>query len=69
MKAKRRKRLEQHAEKKREKQGKEREKEKQDKMERTGRPRAIAIPVALLCMVANWNERKQGGGPDGDKVL
>ena len=28
-----------------------------------------AIPIALLCMVVNWNERKQGSGPKGDKVL
>ena len=28
-----------------------------------------AIPVALLCMVVNWNERKQGSGPEGDEVL
>ena len=28
-----------------------------------------AIPVALLCMIVNWNERKQGSGPEGDKVL
>ena len=27
-----------------------------------------AIPVALLCMVVNQNER-QGSGPEGDKVL
>ena len=27
-----------------------------------------AIPIALLCMVVNWNER-QGSGPKGDKVL
>ena len=28
-----------------------------------------AIPVALLCMVVNWRERKQGSGPKGNKVL
>ena len=28
-----------------------------------------AIPVALLCMVVNRNERKQGSGPERDKVL
>ena len=28
-----------------------------------------AIPVALLCMIANWSERKQGSGPEGDEVL
>ena len=28
-----------------------------------------AIPVALLCMVVNRNERKQGSGPVGDEVL
>ena len=27
-----------------------------------------AIPVALLCMVINRNER-QGSGPEGDEVL
>ena len=27
-----------------------------------------AIPVALLCMVVNWNER-QGSGPKVDEVL
>ena len=28
-----------------------------------------AIPVALLCLVVNQNERKQGSGSKGDKVL
>ena len=28
-----------------------------------------AIPVTLLCMIVNWSERKQGGGPEGDEVL
>ena len=28
-----------------------------------------AIPVALLCMIVKWSERKQGSGPEGDKVL
>ena len=28
-----------------------------------------AIPVALLCMIVNLSERKQGSGPEGDKVL
>ena len=28
-----------------------------------------AIPVALLCLIVNWSERKQGSGPEGDKVL
>ena len=28
-----------------------------------------AIPVALLCMIVNWRERKQGSGPEGDEVL
>ena len=28
-----------------------------------------AIPVALLCMIVNWSERKQGSGPEGDEVL
>ena len=28
-----------------------------------------AIPVVLLCMVVNRNERKQGSGPEGDEVL
>ena len=28
-----------------------------------------AIPVALLCMVVNWSERKQDSGPEEDKVL
>ena len=27
------------------------------------------IPVALLCMIVNWSERKQGSGPKGDEVL
>ena len=27
------------------------------------------IPVALLCMILNLSERKQGSGPKGDKVL
>ena len=28
-----------------------------------------AIPVALLCMIVTWSERKQGSGPKGDKAL
>ena len=28
-----------------------------------------AIPVALLCMIVNWSEGKQGSGPEGDEVL
>ena len=28
-----------------------------------------AIPIALLCMIGNWSERKQGSGPKGNKVL
>ena len=28
-----------------------------------------AIPVALLCMIMNWSERKQGSGLKGDEVL
>ena len=28
-----------------------------------------AIPVALLCMIMKWSERKQGSGPEGDEVL
>ena len=28
-----------------------------------------AIPVALLCMIVNLNEMKQGSGPKGDEVL
>ena len=28
-----------------------------------------AIPVALLCMIVEWSERKQGSGPEGDEVL
>ena len=28
-----------------------------------------AIPVALLRMIVIWSERKQGSGPEGDKVL
>ena len=28
-----------------------------------------AITVALLCMIVNWIEGKQGSGPKGDKVL
>ena len=27
-----------------------------------------ATPVALLCMIVNWSERKQGSGPKGDEV-
>ena len=27
------------------------------------------IPVALLCMVVNQSERKQGSGLEGDEVL
>ena len=28
-----------------------------------------AIPIALLCMIVKWSERKQGSGPKGDEVL
>ena len=28
-----------------------------------------AIPVALLCMMVNWSERRQGSGSKGDEVL
>ena len=28
-----------------------------------------AIPVALLYVIVNWSERKQGSGPEADKVL
>ena len=28
-----------------------------------------AIPVALLWVIANWSEGKQGSGPKGDEVL
>ena len=28
-----------------------------------------AIPVALLCMVVNRNDRKQGSGTEGDEIL
>ena len=28
-----------------------------------------AIPVALLCMIVNWSEGKQGSSPEGDEVL
>ena len=28
-----------------------------------------AIPVALLCLIVNWSEGKQGSGPEGDDVL
>ena len=28
-----------------------------------------AIPVALLCMIVNLSEGKQGSGPEGDEVL
>ena len=28
-----------------------------------------AIPVALLLMIVNWSEGKQGSGPKGDDVL
>ena len=27
------------------------------------------IPVALLCMIVNWSERKQGSSPKRDEVL
>ena len=27
------------------------------------------IPVALLCMIVKWSERKQGSGPKGEEVL
>ena len=28
-----------------------------------------AIPVALICMIVKWSERKQGSGLEGDEVL
>ena len=28
-----------------------------------------AIPVALLCMIVKWSERKQGSGSEGDFCL
>ena len=28
-----------------------------------------AIPFALLCLIVNWSEGKQGSGPKGDDVL
>ena len=28
-----------------------------------------AVPVALLYMIVNWSERKQGSGPEGEEVL
>ena len=28
-----------------------------------------AILVALLCMIVNWSEGKQGSGSEGDEVL
>ena len=28
-----------------------------------------AIPVALLCMMLNLSDGKQGSGPEGDEVL
>ena len=28
-----------------------------------------AIPVALLCLIVNCSEGKQGSGPEGDEVL
>ena len=31
--------------------------------------RAQAIPFALLCMIVNLRERKQGSDPEGDEVL
>ena len=27
------------------------------------------IPVALLCLIVNWSEKKQGSGPKGNEVL
>ena len=29
----------------------------------------LAIPIALLCVIMKWSERKQGSVPKGDKVL
>ena len=29
----------------------------------------LAIPFALLCMIVNLCEGKQGSGPEGDEVL
>ena len=28
-----------------------------------------AIPVALLWVIVNWSEGKQGSGPEGDEAL
>ena len=55
--------------------GKESEGGKEGEVERISRNRSpkghmwSAIPVALLCMILNWSERKQGSGPEGDDVL
>ena len=43
-----------------------------DKMKENRLPKGnmwSAIPVALLLVIVNWSERKQGSGPEGDKVL
>ena len=55
--------------------GKESECGKEGEVERISRNRSpkghmwSAIRVALLCMIVNWSERKQGSGPEEDEVL
>ena len=53
--------------------GRKESKKERNKKERKNRsPKGnmwSAIPVALLCMVVNQSERKQGSGPKRDKVL
>ena len=54
-----------------EKEKMKKKKKKRRKKENNRSPKGntwSAIPVALLCMVVNWNER-QGSGLNEDKVL
>ena len=46
--------------------------ERTDRMTNNRSPKGnmwSAIPVALLCVIVKWSERKQGSGPEGDEVL
>ena len=50
----------------------QKEEEEEEEERQTRSPKGnmwSAIPVALVCMIVNWSERKQGSGPKGGEVL
>ena len=56
--------------KKKKKKKKKKQKKKKKKKNRSPKGNMwSAIPVALLCLIVNWSEGKQGSGPEGDDVL